>query len=209
MALKGIEAQAPDLILLDIMMPEMDGYEVCQRLKANLQTQDIPVIFISALHESLDKVKAFQVGGVVQAVRQSVSEIREDALQGALLENAIATLCQNFYSTTNIQPEYQIELCFAPSPLLKNVIYRIVQEGLTNIYKHAAATRVKIKILSTESGIAVTVKDNGKGFKLSEHKTGFGLQGMEERIISLGGNLKITSELDKGCCISAFFFKVN
>jgi diguanylate cyclase (GGDEF)-like protein len=53
----------PDLILLDINMPEMNGYEVCERLKADEQTREIPVIFISALDDVLDKVKAFQVGG--------------------------------------------------------------------------------------------------------------------------------------------------
>jgi diguanylate cyclase (GGDEF)-like protein len=64
MALTVAEAAKPDLILLDIMMPNIDGYEVCQRLKANDQTCDIPVIFLSALDEVLDKVKAFSVGGV-------------------------------------------------------------------------------------------------------------------------------------------------
>lgn len=53
-----------DLILLDINMPEMDGYEVCERLKHDESTRDIPVIFISALDDVLDKVKAFNVGGV-------------------------------------------------------------------------------------------------------------------------------------------------
>lgn len=63
-ALKTAQAAPPDLILLDIMMPDMNGYEVCQHLKASEQTRDVPVIFISALDEVLDKVKAFAVGGV-------------------------------------------------------------------------------------------------------------------------------------------------
>ncbi|MEH2463875.1 response regulator [Nostoc sp.] len=63
-ALKTAQAAPPDLILLDIMMPEMNGYEVCQHLKASEKTRDIPVIFISALDEVFDKVKAFAVGGV-------------------------------------------------------------------------------------------------------------------------------------------------
>lgn len=63
-ALKTAQAAPPDLILLDIMMPDMNGYEVCQHLKASPITRDVPVIFISALDEVLDKVKAFAVGGV-------------------------------------------------------------------------------------------------------------------------------------------------
>jgi PAS domain S-box-containing protein len=65
MALKVIQKSSPDIILLDIMMPQgMDGYEVCRRLKADGHTRDIPVIFISALDETGDKVKAFESGGV-------------------------------------------------------------------------------------------------------------------------------------------------
>jgi CheY-like chemotaxis protein len=64
MAIRAARAGSPDLILLDIKMPEMDGYEVCMQLKADPKTSEIPVIFISALDEVLDKVTAFQVGGV-------------------------------------------------------------------------------------------------------------------------------------------------
>ena len=64
MALMAIRSAAPDLVLLDINMPEMDGYEVCRQLKADEQTRRIPVVFLSALDEVLDKVKAFGVGGV-------------------------------------------------------------------------------------------------------------------------------------------------
>lgn len=63
LALNAVQAVMPDLILLDIMMPEMDGYEVCRQLKANPQTQEIPILFISALDDTLDKVKAFKLGG--------------------------------------------------------------------------------------------------------------------------------------------------
>ncbi|MDY6781929.1 MAG: adenylate/guanylate cyclase domain-containing protein [Cyanobacteriota bacterium] len=62
-ALQAARAKPPALILLDIMMPGLDGYEVCQQLKADERTRDIPVIFISALNDALDKVKAFSVGG--------------------------------------------------------------------------------------------------------------------------------------------------
>jgi PleD family two-component response regulator len=64
LALKAAQKAAPDLILLDVQMPGLDGYEVCRQLKADPQTRAIPVIFISALDDVLDKVEAFQVGGV-------------------------------------------------------------------------------------------------------------------------------------------------
>jgi serine phosphatase RsbU (regulator of sigma subunit) len=64
MAINSAQLDVPDVILLDISMPGMDGYEVCKRLKSDQQTCHIPIIFISALDETMDKVKAFQVGGV-------------------------------------------------------------------------------------------------------------------------------------------------
>jgi two-component system, sensor histidine kinase and response regulator len=63
-ALTAVASSLPDLILLDIMMPGLDGYEVCRQLKSNPTTRDIPVIFISALDDTLDKVRAFEVGGI-------------------------------------------------------------------------------------------------------------------------------------------------
>ncbi|MFB2983375.1 response regulator [Microseira sp. BLCC-F43] len=64
MALKTVRNNPPDAILLDIKMPDMDGYQVCLALKADEDTSEIPVIFLSALDQVIDKVKAFQVGGV-------------------------------------------------------------------------------------------------------------------------------------------------
>ncbi|MGB3238420.1 MAG: response regulator [Geitlerinemataceae cyanobacterium] len=64
MALRSIQSSLPDLILLDVRMPDINGYAICQRLKAQKVTRDIPVIFLSELRQTLDKIKAFQVGGV-------------------------------------------------------------------------------------------------------------------------------------------------
>jgi signal transduction histidine kinase len=64
LALQAAREDPPDLILLDINMPEMNGFDVCEQLKAEVALKNIPVIFISALNETIDKVKAFRVGGV-------------------------------------------------------------------------------------------------------------------------------------------------
>lgn len=69
LALKSVAAATPDLILLDIKMPDMDGYEVCRRLKSDERSRSIPVIFISALDEAADKLKGFDAGGVDYVVK--------------------------------------------------------------------------------------------------------------------------------------------
>jgi two-component system, sensor histidine kinase and response regulator len=320
-ALMGVEAQLPDLILLDISMPEMDGYEVCQHLKSNPQTREIPVIFISALNEVFDKVKAFTVGGVdyvtkpfqieevfarietqlslrrmqvqlqaqntclqqteweleaalaqsrslnqrieemtaveernriardihdslghvlvalnmqmgaalslwgsspqeayeflaraktlgseaLDAVRQSVSAIRSDPLEGPLLEGAIASLVEDFYQSTGIVPECSIDLSYPASDAINRAVYRLVQEGLTNICKHAEASAVQIWIQTTSDELLLTLADNGRGFCSNETIAGYGLQGMKERAIALGGQLKIVSKPGSGCWITANF----
>lgn len=63
-ALKVVERRSPDLILLDVMMPNIDGYEVCRQLKLDSKTQRIPIIFLSALGEPINKIEGFKVGGV-------------------------------------------------------------------------------------------------------------------------------------------------
>ena len=320
-ALMGVVAQPPDLILLDINMPVMNGIEVCQRLKANPNTREIPVIFISALNEVFDKVKAFSVGGVdyitkpfqieevlvrvknhlkvcrlqaqlqaqnsrlqqaeaelrkaleqerilnrrieqmatleernriardihdslghslvalniqmetaltlwqdnpeqaytflveakqlgsqaLSAVRSSVTEIRSDPLQGQILNEAIATLIQEFHRTGGILPEYCMNLSQPLSNAVNTTVYRIVQEGLTNIFKYAKATVVKIHIQATQSELLLILEDNGKGFCTNENSIGYGLQGMRERTTALGGKLEVKSKPGAGCRITASF----
>ena len=106
MAIETVRSQLPDLILLDIKMPQMDGYEVCSTLKAEAKTRDIPVIFLSALDEAADKVKAFTVGGVdyickpfqaEEVIARIENQVRIQRLskqlieQNARLENEIRT----------------------------------------------------------------------------------------------------------------------
>ena len=94
MALKAADKVVPDLILLDIGMPGMDGYEVCLRLKSSEKTKNIPVVFISALSDVLDKVKAFQVGGVDYITKPfQVEEVLARVKNQLELQSAKAEIC--------------------------------------------------------------------------------------------------------------------
>jgi len=68
-ALQFMEATAPDIVLLDVKMPDLDGYEVCHRMKASERLRDVPVIFLSAMDAAWDKVKAFSAGGIDYIVK--------------------------------------------------------------------------------------------------------------------------------------------
>ncbi len=72
--IEQVKYAKPDLILMDVMMPGIDGFETCSRLKANLSTQDIPVIFMTALSDTVDKVHGFNVGGVDYITKPIQSE---------------------------------------------------------------------------------------------------------------------------------------
>ncbi|MDV2999010.1 MAG: Protein-glutamate methylesterase/protein-glutamine glutaminase [Chroococcopsis gigantea SAG 12.99] len=307
-ALKAIEVEPPQLILLDIQMTPMNGYQVCTSLKSNSLTADIPVIFISGSTGVFDKVKAFSTGGAdyvtkpfqieevlarienqlslqrlqgqlrsslaqerslnrqiqayatveernriardihdslghslvalniqleavlalwatqpgkayeflveakqlgtsaLQAVRESVSALREESAKRELIGDAIAPMIRNFSRTTNICPDCDFSLC---PPLLngdlKSTIYRVIQEALTNICKYAGATRVSISIKPVDSGLELMITDNGRGFSPGDVTSGFGLRGMRERIEALGGQLTIVTGSGKGCCLQALF----
>ena len=78
-ALKNIETNLPDLVLCDVMMPGLSGFEVCERMKADARTQHVPVIFVSAMGEEADEQKGIDVGGsdyLVKPVRPAMVKLK-------------------------------------------------------------------------------------------------------------------------------------
>jgi signal transduction histidine kinase len=141
----------------------------------------------------------------LQEVRQSVTALRSDPLQKKTLSEAIADLITEFQRSTGILPKAVIQLKQPLSHELNVVVYRIVQESLTNICKYAAATEVSIAIVPSATHLKVTIQDNGKGFELSQNTTGFGLQGMQERTLALAGQLEIVTAPHQGCRVNVMF----
>lgn len=95
---------------------------------------------------------------------------------------------------------------FPLAPSIQLVIYRLVQEALTNIGRHAQATRVVIRLRASEAGVEVTVLDDGRGFHVTRDvNEGRGLAGMRHRVEAVGGVLSVHSLPGKGTLISAIF----
>ncbi len=98
-ALKQLERRSPDLILLDVMMPGIDGFETCVRLKANPKTCDIPVIFMTALSDSDSKIKGFEVGAVDYITkpfqeREVLARVKTHLQLSFLTQNLEQQVCQ-------------------------------------------------------------------------------------------------------------------
>lgn len=325
MALRSAQAKPPDLILLDIRMPGIDGYEVCRRLKSDVRTRDIPVIFLSALRDEADTLRGFALGAVdfiakpyrpeevlarvrthaelhrlknslEERVRERTSQLLE--AQASLLESQsrlqeLAGFLQSVREKerSHIARELHDELGQALTSLridlgwlrgkcekqgaaeldransayvlvertiealrriseglrpamldvlglaaavehhvtqfeersgiacslsmnreefdidgeLATTIFRLIQEALTNVLRHAEASHLSVNIDSDDDLIRVLVEDDGQGFQPAKGKKTFGLLGMQERVKMLGGTIEISSEPGLGSRISATF----
>ena len=139
----------------------------------------------------------------MKEVRQSVCALRADAREEQPLEEVITSLVEDFRQGTGISTSTRINLSTSIPPQVVKTLYRVVQEALTNIYKHAQATEVKIEVSTTSDSVHLFLEDNGKGFRLDHQTiTGFGLQGMRERVAALDGELQFEAEPKAGCRIT-------
>jgi signal transduction histidine kinase len=148
--------------------------------------------------------EAKRLGSIaLQDVRQSVSTLRSDPLQGQDLPAAIHKLIDDLKLATRIEPVCHLDLPATLPPDVATAIYRIVQEALTNITKYAEAKEAIVSLHATAEAIELKIADNGRGFNPTHNTTGFGLQGMRERVLSLQGKFEINSAPGEGCQIMA------
>lgn len=334
-ALKRVLYDPPDLILLDVLMPGLDGFETCRRLKARESTRDIPVIFMTALTRTEDKVKGFEVGAVdyvtkpidqeevlaritthlrhrgltldlqeknrqlehsnrieksrlLEAVREQREQLRalnnrltavqeekqkqlarelHDELGQALtaismnltaieeelpanceptigkrLQDAILltdqTLEQVRKLSLDLRPLMLDELGLVPalrsyakqyakrvdikikfecvgleqrlSSDIETALFRIVQEALTNVARHAQASQIHLHLRRKASSIVTVIEDDGQGFDVAGEVNrsrkvlggGTGILGIRERVALLGGYFDIQSTPGQGTSLS-------
>src|SRR6476469_1141714 len=148
MALTAVQTVPPDLILLDIMMPDMDGYEVCHRLKADPQTAKIPIIFLSALSEGLDKAKAFETGGAdyiskpfqVQEVLARVQNqlaLRSAELQNEALKTQLEARVKERTSQLEVANQELQQQVYDRQQLQAELLRMALHDGLTGLPNRA------------------------------------------------------------------------
>lgn len=137
----------------------------------------------------------------MQEVRQSVNALRADAQAEPSLE-AIAALVEDFRRSTGINTASNIDVKADLSPQIVKTLYRVIQEALTNICKYAQATQVQLQLQATPDLVHLAIADNGQGFDVMAHNSGYGLQGMQERVAALDGDFRLETALGCGCRIT-------
>ncbi|HEX6268895.1 MAG TPA: response regulator [Anaerolineales bacterium] len=306
-ALQMIGRLQPDLILLDVMMPGMDGFEVCRRIRSMPRVAEVPILILTALddrgsllqgigsgaddfltkpvdrqelvarvrtitrlnryhilmeqRENLQRM-AERVIAAQEEERQRISRELHDDLGQALtthllalrtmqedlsshetelfenlqalydqsyeilgkirrlakdlrppvldtlgLKLAMQTYCTEFTRRTNLPVEFETDPFLPVLPDVYNItLYRVLQEALTNILKHAQASQAWVDLSIEDNIVTLTVQDDGHGFTSGESPSnGIGLAGLHERLTVAGGKLNISSTPQRGTILSAQF----
>ena len=314
-AVERAESARPDLILLDVVMPGIDGFETCRRLKQSDATRDIPVIFMTALTATDDKIEGFRVGAVdyvtkpinaeevvtrvethlkldalrraqaaqnrqlreeiaaseremrskreearederkhiarelhdelgqhLSAIRLELSFVRmrwgtdnpelrekvqsvQESIDGVIylvrdlvarlrpvvldmgIASALEWLTCEFRTSSGVKCELQIDEQVGDlNPWQTNTVFRLVQESLTNVGRHACARSVQVSLQRQSAVYVLTVRDDGLGFDPT--KIGIkslGLQGMRERAQMLDGQLDLRTRPGGGTTLVVTF----
>lgn len=314
-AVERAESAHPDLILLDVVMPGIDGFETCRRLKQSDATRDIPVIFMTALTATDDKIEGFRVGAVdyvtkpinaeevvtrvethlkldalrqrqaaqnrqlreeiaaseremrskreearederkhiarelhdelgqhLSAIRLELSFVRmrwgpdnpelrekvqsvQESIDGVIylvrdlvarlrpvvldmgIASALEWLICEFQTSSGVKCELQIDEQVGDlNPWQTNTVFRLVQESLTNVGRHASARSVQVSLQRQSAAYVLTVRDDGLGFDPT--KIGIkslGLQGMRERAQMLDGQLDLRTRPGGGTTLVVTF----
>ncbi len=304
-ALKLAQAIQPDLIILDVMMPALDGFEVCRRIRATAKLAEIPVIILTALDDSPSLLQGIEAGaddflfkpvdrqelrarvrtitrlnryrtllvqreslrtmaqrvitaqeeerrrisrelhddlgqsltahtlnlhnllagipkgqtnliqqveGLIaeatdlhQKIRTLAQNLRPPMLDTLGLPLALITFCQELSNRTHIPVEVVID---PELPVLPDVyavtLFRILQEGMNNIIKHAQAARIWVELQREDDQLSLTIQDDGQGFQVDAPRAhGIGLIGIQERLALVGGELNIRSRPRQGTVLAA------
>jgi signal transduction histidine kinase len=137
-------------------------------------------------------------------VRRLAVELRPKALDDFGLVPAIERLTEAFQEQTGIQVDFESRLGDRLPSELETSLYRIVQEGLTNVVKHARARHVSVLLTRKDSSVAVVIEDDGRGFSPeSAGAEGLGLMGMRERLALVDGTLAVESSPGSGTTLVA------
>lgn len=144
-----------------------------------------------------------QLEGQINELNRLINDLRPAALERLGLAGALQALAEESAARSGVEMETKVELSDERSGEEDRIVYRLVQEALTNVVKHAHASHVVVEAEEAEGAIRIAVHDDGDGFDTTSSTAGRGLRGMRERIELLGGEIEVTSNPGDGTEITA------
>jgi signal transduction histidine kinase len=151
-----------------------------------------------------------QVSTAIAQLRHLITDLRPASLDELGTQPALEALVERVAAVNGLEIDLHADLGYEQgrnaerhAAALETTIYRIVQEGLTNVAKHAGATRVEVSVVEDDRSVTIVVSDDGKGFDPEARAEGFGVVGMRERAALVGGSLVIDSAPGAGTRIRA------
>jgi signal transduction histidine kinase len=153
--------------------------------------------------ESAAEQAIAQLEGQINELNRLINDLRPAALERLGLAGALQALAEENSARSGVAIEPEIELSDERSGEEDRIVYRLIQEALTNVLKHANASRIEVSAKEGEGTIRIVVTDNGDGFDTTSSTAGRGLRGMRERIELLGGEIEVTSASGDGTKITA------
>jgi signal transduction histidine kinase len=151
-----------------------------------------------------------QITTAIGDLRSLITELRPAALDELGAKPALEALVERVASQMDIAIDLDVDLAYdngtdqeRHAPEIESTIYRLVQEALTNVGKHARASRVEVRVSDRDGDVSVVVRDDGAGFDTAARSAGFGLLGMRERLALIHGTLEIETTPGAGTEIRA------
>ncbi|MFN2284943.1 MAG: ATP-binding protein [Anaerolineae bacterium] len=149
-----------------------------------------------------------EIEAAAQHAQRETTRLIEDLRPGSLQEQGLAAALNDYTLLFGAQEHLLIYLEVAGDgkhlpPMVSEALYRVVQEALHNVARHAKATRVDVHLRCTSDRVALTIEDNGIGFDTTQHGPGLGLANMQERMLNIGGRLTLESQAGIGTTILA------
>jgi len=166
-----------------------------------LQVEGLAAQIPDELREQLDELRETARSGA-EDVRRIVRRLRPEALDDLGLQSALAALASAFSEHTGVRVERELQPDLRLSEEQELVFYRVAQEALTNIARHAGATRVVLQLRHADEGALLIVRDNGSGLPPSSNGPSHGIRGMRERALLVRGAVTVESAPGRGTEVS-------
>jgi two-component system sensor histidine kinase UhpB len=197
--LDRLESERRDSVSRALMVQEAERQRIARELHDEvgqtltgvmLQVESLAAVIPDELREQLDELRETAREGT-EEVRRIARRLRPEALDELGLQSALAALAIRIADQANLRVDKQLDSRLTLSPQQELVVYRVAQEALTNVARHAAADQARLRLRREDGNAVLTVRDDGRGLDSDAAASSHGIRGMRERAMLIGAQIAI------------------